>query len=132
MTIFTGRTVSLWSTGMAVPERVMDNHELETLVDTNDKWIRERTGIIERRIAAPDENTSDLAAAAGAEALERAGLDIAGARFDGADSVLDPAGYRRKDGVRGVGGHQHHVELLRGQTGPLQGLRSGGGRQVAG
>jgi 3-oxoacyl-[acyl-carrier-protein] synthase-3 len=56
------------------PVRVMENSELETLVDTNDQWIRERTGIARRHIAAPDETVVDMGAAAGAKALAAAGL----------------------------------------------------------
>jgi 3-oxoacyl-[acyl-carrier-protein] synthase-3 len=60
--------------GMAVPDRVLTNHDLEGMLDTTDEWIRTRTGIEQRRIAAPDEATSTFAAAAGAEALKRANL----------------------------------------------------------
>ncbi len=56
------------------PVRVMLNSELEAMVDTNDQWIRERTGIVSRRIAAPDETVVDMGAAAGAKALAAAGL----------------------------------------------------------
>jgi len=63
------------STGFDVPVQVLTNAELSTLVDTSDEWIHSHTGIRERRIAAPDQATSDLAAAAGRQALERAGLD---------------------------------------------------------
>ncbi|MBS0384871.1 MAG: 3-oxoacyl-ACP synthase, partial [Proteobacteria bacterium] len=47
--------------GSYLPERVLANAELSRLVDTSDEWIVERTGIRERRIAAKDEKTSDLA-----------------------------------------------------------------------
>ena len=60
--------------GSALPERVLTNHELEELVDTNDAWIVERTGIRERRIATGDETTASLGIAAGAEAIKHAGL----------------------------------------------------------
>ncbi len=59
---------------MYVPDRVLTNRDLETMVDTSDKWIRERTGIIERRIAAADQASSDLAVIAARRALEAAGL----------------------------------------------------------
>lgn len=62
------------SAGYYVPSRIMTNDELSTLVDTSDEWIFSHTGIHERRIAADSEATSDLAAAAGKQALERAGL----------------------------------------------------------
>jgi 3-oxoacyl-[acyl-carrier-protein] synthase-3 len=57
-----------------LPERRLSNSDLEKMVDTSDEWIRSRTGIGERRIAAEGEATSDLAARAGRLALERAGL----------------------------------------------------------
>jgi len=57
-----------------LPERRLTNADLERLVDTSDEWIRTRTGISERRVAAEGEATSDLAARAGTLALQRAGL----------------------------------------------------------
>ena len=70
-----GRTgVSVLGTGSYLPERVMTNAEIEKIVDTTDEWIVSRTGIRERRIAAEDEHTSDLGAAAAAKALEQAGV----------------------------------------------------------
>jgi 3-oxoacyl-[acyl-carrier-protein] synthase-3 len=65
---------SLISVASWLPERRLTNADLERMVDTSDDWIRTRTGIGERRIAAEGEATSDLAARAGALALERAGL----------------------------------------------------------
>lgn len=62
-------------TGSYLPERVMTNADLEKLVDTSDAWIRERTGIQERRIAAPGQTTGDLAVEAGLRAIEAAGVD---------------------------------------------------------
>lgn len=61
--------------GTCVPERVLTNAHLEQMVDTNDEWIRTRSGIRERRIASPEQATSDLAAAAGKRALEDAGVE---------------------------------------------------------
>lgn len=74
MSFFSGKAVSLWGIDMCVPERILTNQELERMVDTSNEWILERTGIRERRIAAPGEQTSDLAAAAGRGALDRAGI----------------------------------------------------------
>lgn len=68
------RTVSITGVGSYVPERVLTNADLERMVETSDEWIRTRTGIRERRIAAENEATSDLAVAAGRKALERAGV----------------------------------------------------------
>lgn len=68
------RPVSIVGTGSYVPERVLTNADLEKLVDTSDRWIVERTGIRERRIAAENEFTSHMAAAAAKNALENAGI----------------------------------------------------------
>jgi 3-oxoacyl-[acyl-carrier-protein] synthase III len=69
-----GDPISITGLGSYVPERVLTNDELSTLVDTSDEWIMERTGIRERRIAAPDEALTDLALPAAREALEQAGI----------------------------------------------------------
>jgi 3-oxoacyl-[acyl-carrier-protein] synthase-3 len=63
------------STGMYVPERVVTNHELEGYMDTSDEWIRQRSGIEERRWAAEDEGGSDMAKVAAERALEAAGME---------------------------------------------------------
>lgn len=68
-------SASVLGTGSYVPERVMTNEALEKMVETNDEWIRTRTGIRERRIAAPHETTSDMAAAAARSAIENAGIN---------------------------------------------------------
>src|SRR5690606_9603615 len=60
--------------GAYLPERVLTNHDIEALVETSDEWIRTRTGISERRIAAEDETTTDLAEKAARRALEDAGI----------------------------------------------------------
>ncbi len=62
------------SCGAWLPEQVLTNADLEKLVDTSHEWIFQRTGICERRIAGKDEKTSDMAIAAGREAIENAGL----------------------------------------------------------
>jgi 3-oxoacyl-[acyl-carrier-protein] synthase-3 len=63
--------------GAYAPEKVLRNADLERLVDTSDEWIVARTGIRERHIVAEGQATSDLAIAAGRQALARAGLDVA-------------------------------------------------------
>jgi 3-oxoacyl-[acyl-carrier-protein] synthase-3 len=60
--------------GSYLPERIVTNEELARRVDTSDEWIRKRTGIYERRIAADGEKTSDLAINAAQEALKTAGI----------------------------------------------------------
>ena len=67
-----GRTVSIIGTGSYVPERILTNRELEKIVETSDEWIRSRTGIGERRIAAPEEATSDMATNAALAAMSQA------------------------------------------------------------
>jgi len=61
--------------GCYVPERVLSNYDLQQMVNTSDEWIRARTGIRERRIAAEGETTSDLAVRAAQAALDDAGVD---------------------------------------------------------
>ncbi len=61
-------------TGSALPEKVITNHDLEKIVETSDQWITDRTGIRERRQAAPDETTSTLSVKASRLALEKAGI----------------------------------------------------------
>ncbi len=61
-------------TGAYAPERVLTNADLEKLVDTNDQWIVERTGIRERRMTRPDESTCDMAVVATERALAMAGV----------------------------------------------------------
>ena len=70
-----GLPVSISGLGCHVPASVVTNDELSRHVDTSDEWIRERTGIRERRIAAETEALSDLALPAARAALEQAGLE---------------------------------------------------------
>ncbi len=64
-------------TGSALPDRVVTNHDLEQIMDTSDQWIRERTGICERRIADDHEATSTLGETACRRAIEASGVDPA-------------------------------------------------------
>ena len=68
------RRIGIVGTGSYVPKRVMSNFDLEKILDTSDEWISKRTGVKERRIAAPDENTSDMAREASLVAMETAGI----------------------------------------------------------
>jgi 3-oxoacyl-[acyl-carrier-protein] synthase III len=70
-----GTPISITGLGAYVPERVLTNDELSTIVDTTDEWIMERTGIRERRIAAPEEALTDLALPAARAALAQAGVE---------------------------------------------------------
>jgi 3-oxoacyl-[acyl-carrier-protein] synthase-3 len=60
--------------GAYLPEKVLTNDDLAKIVDTSDEWVRERTGICQRHVAAEGEMTSDLATNAARQALERAGM----------------------------------------------------------
>ena len=77
MTAPSVRNVRISGVGKFLPARIMDNHELERLVDTSDEWIRKRTGIVERRIAAPEDTSASMGVAAARIALERADIDSA-------------------------------------------------------
>lgn len=69
------RHAAITGTGSYLPEDVLTNFDLEKLVDTSDEWIRQRTGIAERRIADPDMATSDLCVRAGRQAIKAADID---------------------------------------------------------
>lgn len=73
MTMWT-KPVGIIGTGSFLPDNVVTNHDLEKMVDTSDQWIRERTGIEERRIAPEGMTASDMATEAAKKALEAAGL----------------------------------------------------------
>jgi 3-oxoacyl-[acyl-carrier-protein] synthase-3 len=73
----TQRTVSIIGTGSYLPEKILTNEELSRTVDTSDEWITTRTGIKQRRIAAKDEHTSDMAAKAALQAIEQAKISLA-------------------------------------------------------
>ena len=71
---FQGRSCSISGVGSYVPSKVLTNFDLAKLVETSDEWITTRTGIKERRIAAKDEFTSDMAAKAAQRAMRSAGV----------------------------------------------------------
>jgi 3-oxoacyl-[acyl-carrier-protein] synthase-3 len=70
------KRLGLLGTGSYLPERILSNFDLEKILDTNDEWIYKRTGIKERRVAAPDVNASDLAKEASLRAMEMAGVSV--------------------------------------------------------
>jgi 3-oxoacyl-[acyl-carrier-protein] synthase-3 len=70
-----GMRIGITGLGVHVPERVVTNDDLTAYVDTSDEWIRERTGIRERRIAGREEALSDIALPAARQALAEAGVD---------------------------------------------------------
>ncbi|MCZ6678123.1 MAG: ketoacyl-ACP synthase III [Candidatus Poribacteria bacterium] len=69
------RYAAITGTGSYLPEKILTNFDLEKIVDTNDEWIRQRTGIVERRIAEPDMATSDLCVRAARQAIKMAEID---------------------------------------------------------
>lgn len=71
------KSVGIIGTGKYVPEKILSNKDLESIVETNDEWIVTRTGISERRIAAEHEAASDLAVHAAHDALKAAGITAA-------------------------------------------------------
>src|SRR5690349_17333995 len=71
---FVGRTCSIEAVGSYVPEKIVTNADLEKMVETSNEWIVSRTGIEQRRVAAKDEFTSDIATKAAKIALERANI----------------------------------------------------------
>ena len=68
------KSAGIISLGTYVPERIMTNFDFEKIIDTTDEWIRTRTGVEERRFAAPEQATSDLCIEAAKKALENAKL----------------------------------------------------------
>ncbi len=68
---------SIIGTGSYVPDRIMTNEDMSKIVDTSDEWITSRTGIKERRIAGPEQATSDMATNAALKAMEAAGVTAA-------------------------------------------------------
>ncbi len=68
----TGLTGAIRGTGSYIPSHVMDNYDIAQLVETNDQWIRERTGVVRRHITKGEETTVSMAAMAAMEALRDA------------------------------------------------------------
>lgn len=64
------------STGSYLPKKILSNNEIASIVETNDEWIRQRTGIVQRHIADEGELTSDLAVNAAKNAIEKAKISI--------------------------------------------------------
>ncbi|MGB2166987.1 MAG: beta-ketoacyl-ACP synthase 3, partial [Candidatus Puniceispirillales bacterium] len=69
-------SVLLTASGSYLPEKILTNDDLSKMMDTNDEWIRQRSGITQRHIIADDELTSDMAVKAARQALDMAGLSV--------------------------------------------------------
>ena len=108
--------------GAYLPARVVSNAELAQKLETSDEWIRERTGIRERRIAADGECTSDLAIAASQEALRAAGMN---AERDRSHRARDRNARRDLPGDRhdGASAPRHHARCSVRHSGRVLRLR---------
>ncbi len=103
--------------GGYLPEKKLTNFDLEKMVDTSDAWIRERTGIVERRIAADTELTSDLAIRAAEAALADAGLD--GSQIDAIivatttpDETLPATAVKVQEAIGMTGGFAFDIQAV--------------------
>jgi len=115
------RRIGILGTGAYVPERVLTNKDLEKLVNTNDDWIMERTGIRERRIIAPEETVASMAVEAARQALARSGIEPSdlGHLILGTNSpdYLYPAVSIRVQGELGINGNLGAFDLQAGCSG---------------
>ncbi|MDF9408104.1 ketoacyl-ACP synthase III [Pelotomaculum isophthalicicum JI] len=115
--------------GTYVPERILTNTELEKMVDTSDEWIRSRSGICERRIAGPEQATSDLASNAARRALADAGtapeeIDLVICATDTADMIFPATACLVQDRI-GVKKKAGAFDLAAGCTGFIYALTVG-------
>jgi 3-oxoacyl-[acyl-carrier-protein] synthase-3 len=76
-----GSSIGILGTGAYLPESVLTNKDFERMVETSDQWIVERTGIRERRIAAPEEDVATMGEAAARQAIENAGISPEGLSY---------------------------------------------------
>jgi 3-oxoacyl-[acyl-carrier-protein] synthase-3 len=130
-----GRPISITGLGWHVPERVLTNDELAEMVDTSDEWIMARTGIRERRIAAPDEAMTDLALPACRQALEQAGVDAADIDLIVVATVTPDSTFPTTSALLAdqLGApHAAAYDLLAGCTGFVYALAQGYGMVAAG
>jgi len=115
------KQIGILGTGAYVPEAVLTNEDIEKLVETSSQWILERSGIQERRIVAPEEDTASMAVAASRQALEAAGIEperinyiILGTNTPG---QFFPAGAIRVQEELGIGGKAAGFDLQAGCCG---------------
>lgn len=119
------KRVKILGTGVSLPSKVLTNTDLERTVDTSNAWITERTGIEERRIAAPEVSTSDLCADAVRQACKNAeidpgDLDVVIVGTSTADTLFPSTAcwVQRKLGIQGMAA----FDVSAGCTGFLYGL----------
>jgi 3-oxoacyl-[acyl-carrier-protein] synthase III len=115
------KQIGILGTGVYVPEAVLTNEDLEKMVETTSQWILERSGIQERRIAAPDEDTVTLAVRAGRRALQDAGLEPEQLSYivlgTNTPTHFFPAGAIRVQEELGIGGKAAAFDLQAGCCG---------------
>jgi 3-oxoacyl-[acyl-carrier-protein] synthase III len=133
----TGNRIAVGLTGIGAftPERVLTNSDLEAMVETSDEWIVTRTGIRERRIAAPEQAASDLALPAAQQALEQAGvapeeLDLVIVATATPDMLFPATAAIVADAVGAE--HAAAYDLLAGCTGFVYALSQAYGQVAAG
>ena len=113
--------IGILGTGAYVPERVLTNKDLEKMVDTTDAWIVERSGVRERRIAGPEEDTATMAVIAGRQALAGAGIEPEQLSYiilsTNTPSHFYPAGAIRVQEDLGLGGRLAAFDIQAGCSG---------------
>jgi len=113
--------IGILGTGVYLPEAVLTNKDLEKIVETTAQWIVERSGIQERRIAAPDEDTVSMAVAAGRQALKAAGISPEQLSYiilgTNTPAHFFPAGAIRVQEELGIGGQAAAFDLQAGCCG---------------
>ena len=113
--------IGVLGTGAYVPKRVLTNKELEKLVATSDEWIMDRTGIRERRIVAPEENTVTMAVEAGRQALANSGIAPEQLSYiilaTNSPTHFFPAGAIQVQDALGLSGRMAAFDLQAGCTG---------------
>jgi 3-oxoacyl-[acyl-carrier-protein] synthase-3 len=115
------RQIGILGTGAYVPDTILTNKDLETMVDTTDAWIVERSGIRERRIASPEEDTVSMAVIAGRQALANAGIEPEQISYivlgTNTPTHFFPAGAIRVQEELGLGGKAAAFDLQAGCCG---------------
>ena len=113
--------IGILGTGVYLPEAILTNEDLEKMVETTSQWIVERSGIHERRIAAPHEDTVSLAVAAGRQALQAAGIEPEQLSYivlgTNTPAHFFPAGAIRVQEELGIGGQAAAFDLQAGCCG---------------
>jgi 3-oxoacyl-[acyl-carrier-protein] synthase III len=115
------KQIGILGSGVYLPEAILTNQDLEKLVDTSSEWIVERSGIHERRIAAPDEDSVSMAVAAGRAALAASGIQAEQLSYiilgTNTPAHFFPAGAIRVQEELGIGGKAAAFDLQAGCCG---------------